>query len=87
MSRAGGKYNKSWSYICFWRVRWDGSAESLACRSWRPHSHPGQHADVEWKQIRDMRRRNPSLGPIELSFRLKEQGDMTSEGNELHPVK
>ena len=43
VSRASRKYNKSRSYIYFWRARWDGSVESLACQSRRPHSHPNQH--------------------------------------------
>ena len=62
VSRASRKYNKSRSYIYFWRARWDGRAESLACQSRRPHSHPNQHTEAELKLIRDMRRRNPNLG-------------------------
>lgn len=74
VSRASRKYNKSRSYIYFWKVRWDGSVESLACQSRRPHSHPKQHTEAELKLIRDMRRRNPSLGLIELWHRLKKRG-------------
>ena len=74
VSRASRKYNKSRSYIYFWRARWDGSAESLACQSRRPHSHPNQHTDAELKLIRDMRRRNPKLGMVELWHRLKQRG-------------
>ena len=66
VSRASRKYNKSRSYVYFWKQRWDGSAASLACQSRRPHSHPNQHTEEERKLIRDMRRRNPSLGMIEL---------------------
>ena len=62
VSRASRKYNKGRSYIYFWLARWDGSAESLACQSRRPHSHPNQHTPEELKLIRDMRRRNPKLG-------------------------
>ena len=47
VSRASRKYNKSRSYIYFWQSRWDGSVESLACRSRRPHSHPNQHTESE----------------------------------------
>jgi len=72
--RASRKYNKSRSYIYFWKARYDGSIESLACRSRRPHGHPSQHTDAEIKLIRDMRRRNPELGLIELWFRLKKRG-------------
>lgn len=74
LSRASRKYNKSWSYICFWKQRWDGSAASLACQSRRPHSHPNQHTEDELKLILDMRRRNPTLGMIELWHRLRQRG-------------
>ena len=47
---------------------------SLACQSRRPHSHPNQHTEAELKLIRDMRRRNPSLGMIELWHRLRKRG-------------
>ena len=59
VSRASRKYNKSRSYIYFWKNRWDGTPESLTCQSRRPHSHPNQHTEAELKLIRDMRRRDP----------------------------
>ena len=74
VSRASRKYDKSRSYIYFWKQRWDGSAASLSCQSRRPHSHPNQHTEAELKLIRDMRRRNPELGMIELWHRLRQRG-------------
>ena len=74
VTRASRKYNKSRSYIFFWRARWDGSVESLACQSRRPHSHPNRHTEAELKLIQDMRRRNPQLGLVELWHRLKQRG-------------
>ena len=74
VSRASRKYNKSRSYIYFWKSRWDGSVESLACQSRRPHSHPNQHTEAELKLIRDMRRRNPRLGMVELWHSLRKCG-------------
>ena len=74
VSRASRKYNKSRSYIYFWQPRWDGSVASLACQSRRPHSHPNQHTEAELKLIRDMRRRNPNLGMVELWHRLRKRG-------------
>ena len=74
VSRASRKYNKSRSYIYFWKARWDESAASLACQSRRPHSHPNQHTEAELKLIRDMRRRNPNLGMVELWHRLRQRG-------------
>ena len=51
VSRASRKYNKSRSYIYFWRARWNGTPESLACCSRQPHSHPNQHTEAEMKLI------------------------------------
>ena len=74
VSRASRKYNKGRSYIYFWLSRYDGTLESLACKSRRPHSHPSQHTEDELTLIRNMRRRNPTLGMIELWHRLKKRG-------------
>lgn len=74
VSRASRKYNKSRSYIYFWRSRWDGTVEFLACQSRRPHHHPNEHTPEELKLIRDMRRRNPTLGMTELWHRLRKRG-------------
>ena len=74
VSRAGRKYNRSRSYIYFWKTRWDGTVQSLACPSRRPHSHPNQHTEAELKLIRDMRRRNPDIGMVELWHRLRLRG-------------
>ena len=52
VSQASRKYNKSRSYIYFWRARWNGTPESLACRSRRPHSHPNQHMMELWYRLR-----------------------------------
>ena len=74
VSKASRRYNKSRSYIYFWKKRWDGSMYSLACQSRRPHYHPNQHTPEELKLISDMRRRNPDLGMVELWHRLRSRG-------------
>ena len=74
VSRASRKYNKSRSYIYFWKARYDGTKESLADRCRRPHSHPNQHTSEELKLILDLRRRNPKLGMIEFWWRLRQRG-------------
>jgi transposase InsO family protein len=71
---ASRKYNKSRSYIYFWLKRYNGDIESLACLSRRPHSHPNQHTGEEIKLIKNLRRRNPTLGMIELWFRACRRG-------------
>lgn len=74
VSRASRKYNKSRSYIYFWLSRYDGSLESLQPQSRRPHNHPNAHTEAEIKLIRDLRRRNPKLGLVELWHRLRKRG-------------
>lgn len=74
VGRASRKYNRARSYIYFWKGRWDGTVQSLACQSRRPHHHPNEHTPEELKLIRDMRRRNPDLGLSELWYRLKKRG-------------
>ena len=74
VKQASRKYNKSRSYIYFWRARWDGTVNSLACQSKRPHGHPRQHTEEELTLIRNMRRCNPKLGLTELWIRLKRRG-------------
>ena len=74
VAKASRKYDKSASYICFWRSRWDGSVESLRPKSRRSHHHPKQHTEEELKLIRDLRRRNPKLGVVTLWHRLRKRG-------------
>ena len=74
VSRASRKYNKARSYIYFWLNRYDGTPESLACQSRRPHGHPRAHTEAELKLIRDVRRRNPKLGMLEFWHRLTLNG-------------
>ncbi len=74
VQQASRRYNKSRSYIYFWLKRYDGTIDSLRAQSRRPHSHPNQHTPEEIKLIRDMRRRNPKLGLVELWHRLRKRG-------------
>lgn len=74
VSRASRKYNKARSTIYFWLSRYNGTIESLACRSRRPCYHPAQHTEDELSLLRRMRRRNPDLGLCELWWRTRERG-------------
>ena len=73
-ARAYRKYNKCRSYLYLWKDRFDGSIASPAYHSRRPHSHPTQHADAELTLIRNMRRRNPKRGIVELWAWLRNRG-------------
>ena len=74
VAKASRKYNRARSYIYFWEARYDGNLESLRPHSKRPHSNPRQHTQDKIKLIEDMRRRNPTLGMIELWHRLRLRG-------------
>ena len=74
VKKASHKYNRARSYIYFWLKRYDGTLTSLACRPRTPHSHPNAHTAAEIKLLKDMRRRNPQLGMIELWHRMRKRG-------------
>ena len=54
--------------------RYDGTAESLALKSRRPHAHPNQHTAEELELIRNMRRRNPHDGLVVFLCKLRRKG-------------
>ncbi len=74
VSQASRKYDKSRSYIYFWLNRYDGSIESLASRSRRPHHHPNQHRQEEILLIRRYWNKNKDLGLMEFWFKVRNAG-------------
>ena len=74
VSRASRKNNRSRTYIYFWKARWNGTVESLASQSLRPHSHPNQHTAEELNLIQNMRRRNPNAGLVVFWVKLRQRG-------------
>lgn len=68
------KYRTNRQYIYRWRKRYDGTLQSLADRSHRPHSHPNQHNEQELELIKNMRRRNPHLGLVVFWVKLRQRG-------------
>lgn len=87
VSKASRKYNKARSYIYFWLNRYDGTPESLACQSRRPHGHPRAHTEAELKLIRDVRRRNPKLGMLEFWHHLTLNGYKRPPGSLYRVMK
>ena len=74
VTKAAIRYNTNRQYIYRWLNRYDGTLQSLADRSHRPHSHPNQHTEAELKLIRDMRRRNPNTGLVVFWVKLRMRG-------------
>lgn len=74
VTKAAIRYNTNRQYIYRWRKRYDGTLQSLADRSHRPHHHPNQHRPEEIKLIDDMRRRNPNTGLVVFWVKLRQRG-------------
>ena len=74
VTKAAIRYKTNRQYIYRWKRRYDGTIESLRCRSRRPHHHPNQHTPEEIKLIRDVRRRNPHAGLVILWVKLMQKG-------------
>ena len=54
VTKAANRYNVNRQYIYRWKKRYDGTLESLADKSHRPHSHPNQHTEEEIKLIKNI---------------------------------
>ena len=74
VTKAAIKYKTNRQYIYRWLRRYDGTLQSLADQSRRPHHHPNQHTGQELKLIRDMRRRNPTAGLVVFWVKLRQRG-------------
>ena len=74
VTKAAIRYKTNRQYVYRWLKRYDGTLESLADRSHRPHSHPNQHTPEELKLISDMRRRNPNAGLVVFWVKLMQRG-------------
>ena len=71
VTKAAIHYRTNRQYIYRWMKRYDGTLQSLADRSHRPHSHANQHRPEEIKLIDDMRRRNPNAGLVVFWVKLR----------------
>lgn len=74
VTKAAIKYKTNRQYIYRWIRRYDGTLQSLADRSHKPHYHPNQHTFEELKLIEDMRRRNPEAGLVVFWVKLMQRG-------------
>lgn len=68
------RYKTSRQNIYRWRKKYDGTLQSLADKSHRPHHHPNQHTDEELTLIKNMRRKNPNTGLVVLWVKLRQRG-------------
>lgn len=59
VTKAAIRYKVNRQYVYRWQKRYDGTLQSLADKSHRPHHYPNQHTEAELKLISNMRKRNP----------------------------
>ena len=74
VTKAAIRYKVNRQYVYRWRGRYDGTLQSLADHSHRPHSHPNQHTPDEIKLILNMRRRNLNTGIVVFWVKLCQRG-------------
>jgi len=74
VTKAAIRYKTNRQYIYRWRRRYDGTLQSLADKSHRPHHHPNQHTEQELKLIADMRKRNANAGLVVFWVKLRQRG-------------
>ena len=74
VTAAAVKYRTNRQYVYRWKRRYDGTLQSLADKSHKPHSHPNQHTEAEIKLIRDMRKRNQHVGLVVFWVKLRQRG-------------
>lgn len=74
VTKAAIRYKVNRQYVYRWRNRYDGTIQSLADKSHKPHHHPNQHTKAELKLIKDMRKRNPHAGLVVFWVKLKQRG-------------
>lgn len=74
VTKAAIRYKVNRQYVYRWRKRYDGTLQSLADKSHRPHHHPNQHTPEELKLISNMRKRNPNVGLIVFWVKLMQRG-------------
>lgn len=74
VTKAAIKYRTYRQFIYRLRNRYDGTPESLAPKSRRPHHHPNEHSDKEIALILRMRKRRPNTGLVRFWVRLRKKG-------------
>ena len=74
VTKAAIRYKVNRQYVYRWRKRYDGTLQSLADKSHKPHHHPNEHTPEELKLIADMRKRNLNAGLVVFWVKLKQRG-------------
>ena len=87
VTKAAIRYKVNRQYVYRWRKRYDGTLQSLADKSHRPHHHPNEHTSEELKLIADMRKRNINAGLVVFWVKLRQRGYTRSITNIPKPYE
>jgi hypothetical protein len=74
VSRISGYYRVPVKSAYDWLYKWDGSWQSLAAKSHRPHRHPKAHTDAEIQMIIDVTLECGFLPPLLMYQEVCERG-------------
>ncbi len=88
VSETARRYRISRTSIYRWLKRYDGTVEPLYERSHRPHSHPKQHTEKEYRLIKRVWSHNKGLGLVCLHMVLQDRhGYARSERSLLRAMR
>ena len=81
------RYHISKASLMRWNKKYDGSWESLAPKSHRPHTqHPNAHTEQELNWIRNLHRRNPNISVCEMYGKLRQEKAYSRHPGSLYRV-
>ena len=81
------RYHISKASLMRWNKQYDGSRESLAPKSHRPHTqHPNAHTEQELSWIRNLHRRNPNISVCEMYGKLRQEKAYSRHPGSLYRV-
>ena len=86
VTKAAIRYKTNRQYIYRWKNRYDGTLESLADRSHRPHHHPNEHTADELKLIADIRKRNANAGLVVFLGKIAAERLYTLDNRFVPPI-
>lgn len=87
VTKAARRYHTNRQFVYRQLQKYDGTVQSLALKSRRPHSHRNQHTEDELTIIRRMYRRNGKYGLAETFVRCRAKGYTRSFGSMCRQIR
>lgn len=87
VTRAARRYQTNRQFVYRQLAKYDGTVQSLALRSRRPHHSPNAHTEAELHLIRKMLKRNGRYGLAEVYVRSRSKGYTRSFGSMCRQIR